>query len=69
MFDREVTKKSYAIIGAGSLGSAIAELLVRSGVWRILLIDGDTLSVGNLARHTLGIKNLNHYKAHELQKS
>ncbi len=68
MFDREVTKKSYAIIGAGSLGSAIAELLVRSGVWRILLIDGDTLSVGNLARHTLGIKNLNHYKAHELQK-
>lgn len=68
LFDREVMKKSYAIIGAGSLGSVIAELLVRSGVWRILLIDGDTLSVGNLARHTLSIKSLNHSKTGELQK-
>lgn len=68
MFDREITKKGYAIIGVGSIGSVIAELLIRSGVWKLLLIDGDILSVGNLARHTLSIRNLNHAKATELQK-
>lgn len=68
MFDREITNKKFAIIGAGSIGSIIAELLVRSGVWKILLIDGDSLSVGNLARHTLSIRNLHQNKAVELKK-
>lgn len=68
MFDKEITRKKYAIIGAGAIGSVIAELLVRSGVWKILLIDGDSLAVGNLARHTLSIRSLHQNKAAELQK-
>lgn len=68
MFDRKITSKKFAIIGVGSMGSIIAELLVRSGVWKILLIDGDSLAVGNLARHTLSIKSLHQNKAAELQK-
>ena len=41
---------------------------MRSGVRKILLIDGDSLAVGNLARHTLSIKSLHRNKAAELQK-
>ena len=68
MFDRKITQKRYAIIGAGSIGSVIAELLVRSGVWKISIIDGDVLSVGNLARHTLSMKNVGYAKAAGLKK-
>lgn len=68
MFARKITQKRYAIIGAGSIGSIVAELLVRSGVWKILVIDGDILSVGNLARHTLSIKNVGYSKAVGLKK-
>ncbi len=68
MFGKEIISKRYAIIGAGAIGSVIAELLVRSGVWKILLIDGDSLDVGNLARHTLSVKSLRRNKAAELQK-
>lgn len=63
MFDREITRKKYVIIGVGSIGCVIAELLVRSGIWNILIVDGDCLSVGNLARHTLSMKNVGHAKA------
>ncbi len=68
MFHREITSKKFAIIGVGAIGSIIAELLVRSGVWKILLIDGDSLAVGNLARHTLSIRNLHQNKAAALQE-
>lgn len=39
------------IIGVGSLGSAIAELLVRGGVRELVLLDPDLLEAGNLVRH------------------
>ena len=51
MFKRRVIRKKYAIIGAGAIGSMVSELLVRSGVWKLLIMDGDILSVGNLSRH------------------
>lgn len=63
MFEKKVTQKRYAIIGAGAIGAVIAELLVRSGVWKLMIVDGDILSVGNLSRHTLTIKDTGHCKA------
>lgn len=44
-------KKSVAIIGCGAIGSHIADLLFRSGVHRITLIDPERLRPGNIIRH------------------
>jgi hypothetical protein len=51
--DADLTSQMTLIIGAGALGSTIAELLVRGGMQHIALIDGDVLAAGNLVRHTL----------------
>jgi hypothetical protein len=52
-----------AVIGAGAIGSMLAELLVRQGVHSLLLLDSDVLEPGNLARHTLGIADVGKAKA------
>lgn len=59
----DLRESSVAIIGVGALGSAVAELLVRAGVQRTLLIDGDALEVGNLVRHSLGLGQVGKNKA------
>lgn len=58
-----VISKSILIIGAGTIGSTLSELLVRAGVCDITIMDGDSLSVGNLSRHTLGIEEVGLNKA------
>lgn len=52
-FASDIRTSSIAVIGAGALGSAVAELLVRGGVADILIVDPDDFEPGNLARHTL----------------
>jgi hypothetical protein len=36
----------------GALGSVLAEMLVRAGVYDITLVDGELLEAGNVCRHT-----------------
>jgi len=43
-----------AVIGAGAVGSAVADLLHRSGVGKLHLVDADRLLPGNTTRHLLG---------------
>ena len=50
-----VATQRVAIIGVGSVGSKMAESLVRSGVRRLLLVDGDIFLPGNIERHTFGL--------------
>lgn len=52
-FSLDLRGCSIAIIGAGALGSTVAEILARGGVTNILIIDYDDLESGNLVRHTL----------------
>ena len=54
------------LIGAGALGSLIAELLVREGVVSVNVMDGDSVTVGNLVRHTLGLGDVGQPKAQAL---
>ena len=49
----DLRAQRFAIIGCGALGSAVADLLVRGGVKRLVLIDPDVLGLENLVRHRL----------------
>ena len=62
----ELCKKNITIIGCGSIGSSVAELLLKSGVGEMNLIDFDTLSSANVSRHVLGMRSLNKSKSSEL---
>lgn len=55
-----------AIIGVGALGSLVAEALIRLGVHQVLLVDGDTITAGNLVRHNLSMTDVGKNKAHAL---
>ncbi len=46
--------RRVAIIGAGAVGSVVADLLHRGGVGHLHLIDADRLLPGNTTRHLLG---------------
>lgn len=59
----DIRTSSIAVIGAGALGSTVAELLARGGVANILIIDHDNLEPGNLVRHTLIGTDLGRNKA------
>ena len=52
-----------AVVGCGALGSLLTELLIRGGLNDVLLIDHDTLIIGNLVRHTLSARDLGKNKA------
>lgn len=51
------------LIGAGALGSQVAETLARSGIMQIDVQDADTLSAGNLCRHSLDLSDIGRPKA------
>lgn len=61
-----LTNSKILIIGCGALGSTIAEILVRSGVTKITLMDDDRLAMGNICRHTLDMRSIGRYKSDEL---
>ena len=48
-----LSRAHAALIGAGALGSTIADLLVRAGIGRLTLIDRDYVELHNLQRQTL----------------
>lgn len=61
--DQTLRSKSVLIIGGGAVGSALSEILVRSGVQRVTIMDHDRLEAGNLVRHTLGVSHVGKHKA------
>ncbi|MBI2665947.1 HesA/MoeB/ThiF family protein [Candidatus Woesearchaeota archaeon] len=48
-----LTKSTIVIVGIGALGTVAAELLARSGVGNLTLIDRDTVELSNLQRQIL----------------
>lgn len=55
--------RKVAMIGCGSVGSEVAELLAKSGVGNLSFVDGDDLMSANVSRHLLGISYLGWNKA------
>lgn len=63
-----------AVVGVGALGSFIADILVRSGVRHLTLVDGDVVMPGNLVRHlvgheTVGMSKVQAVKEHLVARS
>jgi hypothetical protein len=58
--------RNVLLIGAGAVGSAIGELLIRGGVRRLTIMDDDALKAGNLCRHTLLLQDVLKNKAEQL---
>lgn len=56
------------LIGSGTIGSKIADLLIKSGLSTLTIFDKDVLAVGNICRHILGVDSINKSKSHELCK-
>lgn len=62
-FDAEVlSAKRVAIVGAGAVGSQLADLLVRSGLGGVALVDGDRVRPGNCIRHLVGLGDVGRSK-------
>ncbi len=49
----DISDKSIVILGCGSIGGRVAELLVMCGIKKLMLIDSDIFSSDNLFRHVL----------------
>lgn len=64
----ELIQKKTVLIGAGAVGSAISEMLVRNGLDQLTIYDGDKVAAGNLVRHTLDLSDVSTNKAVALAK-
>lgn len=53
----KINAASVVVIGIGALGTATSELLVRAGIGKICLIDGDVVSLVNLHRQVLFVES------------
>ncbi|MBT3202629.1 MAG: HesA/MoeB/ThiF family protein [Phycisphaerales bacterium] len=60
---RTIQASSAIIVGVGGLGSWIAELLVRSGVGRLIITDNDKVDITNI--HRQGLYDQSHADAAE----
>ena len=61
--DREVlTGTAVAIVGVGAVGSLLAEMLLRSGVGSLTLVDGRPVRPGNCIRHVAVPADVGRYK-------
>jgi molybdopterin/thiamine biosynthesis adenylyltransferase len=55
--------KHIAVIGLGSGGSAVADMLAKAGVAELILIDPDVLTEDNCKRHMLSLDDVGKNKA------
>lgn len=55
-------RKKMLLVGAGCVGASVAEILVRSGVYNLTVVDSDIFEIGNLSRHVLNVGNIGDLK-------
>lgn len=63
-----IETKKVAVVGLGSVGSKVAESILRSGVRRFVLVDGDVMFPPNLERHTLDWRDVGFRKARAVER-
>ena len=63
----KLNEKTILMAGLGSLGSFIAQILVKAGIGKLILVDPDNFCDANIGRHILGIEALGRSKVHALR--
>lgn len=58
-----LSTKQVVVLGCGSLGSQVVELLARAGVGRIHVVDPQVFEPENVSRHVLGLQSIGGGKA------
>jgi hypothetical protein len=56
-------ERKILLLGAGALGSMVAEVLVRGGAHQVMIVDKEEMAAGNLVRHLLTLSDLGRAKA------
>lgn len=65
----KISRATVAIIGLGALGSVSSELLARSGIGKLILIDPDFIELNNLQRQSMyREKDVGHLKVDAARK-
>ena len=65
----KIRKLNVLVLGLGGVGGYAVETLIRCGVERITLVDGDTIKPSNINRQIIATsKNNNKYKTKEWKK-
>jgi len=65
----QLSNKNVLIVGLGGVGAYAAEMLCRSGIGKMTIVDGDTVELSNLNRQLPGLhSNLGQSKAEVLAK-
>jgi len=54
----KLAEKRVAIVGLGAIGSYVADMVVRAGVRKLTLLDGDVMKPGNTVRHLLSAETV-----------
>ncbi len=62
-------QKTVVMIGTGSLGSGVVELLAKMGTGKVILVDPENLQPENASRHSLGVSPVPVAKVIEMAKS
>lgn len=65
-FSPNLCAMKVLLLGAGAVGSSLAESLVRGGIKNLELIDGDYVEPGNVCRSTYAIAEIHSNKADAL---
>jgi hypothetical protein len=58
----DLSGAKVAIVGAGAIGSQVADLLARAGVDDVVLVDSDIVTPGNRIRHELDLADIGRTK-------
>jgi len=66
--NRRISSAQVAIVGLGALGSEVAHLLAQEGVGNFLLVDGDILLPGNVARHRANLADAGRPKVNAVEQ-
>ena len=68
LLSRSLADRTVLVVGLGSVGSYMAEQLVRSGVGRVALVDPEEVEAANLSRTVYDVRDVGTKKAHALAR-
>lgn len=65
----QLRQMKVAVVGVGSVGSGVADLLAKAGIGTILLFDAETIESANSSRHLVGANAIGIGKAKAVAQS